>query len=263
MVSHITIKNGFFTKMPGFYPGITFNFTPTLNVLFGQNGSGKSSILKMIKAYCGIPLEKGGWSRISDPLSLGANCKEHFPTVYEEYSPGHCRCDVGWDGTASFFNEGDAKIDKWAWFTHTDIASEDGMTTETEHMQNLIDNPSSGQYRIKKLNKLFDMLKTPPDLRQYVSSHHVQVAEVDYIRSLRHTGRVTLLLDEPERALSVPKQIELFQLLERMAEQYQIIMATHSPFVLFESSPNIINLEEGYDKACIEIFKNCVAKLDK
>lgn len=263
MISHITVKNGFFTTMPGFYPGITFKFNPKLNVLFGKNGSGKSSILKMLKAYCGIPLESGGWTRISSHLALGAGGKHHFPWVYREYSPGHCECDVGWDGTPTFFNEGDTKIDKWAWFTHHDISSEDGMTSEVDHMQNLIENPSSGQYRMKKLNKLFNLLGTPPNIREYVSGHPAQVGEVDYFRSLPSTGRVTLIMDEPERALSVPKQMELFRLLEKMSEKYQIIIATHSPFVLFESSPYVINLEEGYDKECIEIFKNCVASLEQ
>lgn len=262
MVSHIRINNGFITKLPGFYPGVTFEFSPNLTVLFGSNGSGKTSILKAIKAYCGIPLENGGWSRISSHLSLGAAGRNHFPWVYREYSPGHCECDVGWDGTPSFYNEGNSQIDKWAWFTSREISSEDGMTTEVEHMQNLIDNPSSGQYRLQKLNKLFNMLKTPPNLREYVSSHPAQVGEVDYIRSLPNTGRVSLLLDEPERALSIPKQLELFKLLEKMTKDYQIIIATHSPFILFETFPKIININEGYDVECKEIFKNCANTLN-
>jgi predicted ATPase len=84
---------------------------------------------------------------------------------------------------------------------------------------------------------------------------------VDYFRSLPRNQKVTLLLDEPERALSVPKQMEMFKLLERMSEEYQIIIATHSPFVLFNINANFINLEEGYDKKCINIFKECVEGL--
>lgn len=262
MISAIRIKNGFATQLPGFSPGCVFEFSPKLNVLFGQNGSGKSTILKIIKSYCGIPNEKGGWSRINHPLSLGATNKNHFPFVYREFSPGHCEADVGWDGTPTFFNEGDTKIDKWAWFTHTEIASEDGMTSEAEHMDNLVDNPSSGQYRIRKMNKLFNLMKQPPDIVKYIpGGNSQQVAEVDYFRSLPRTGRVTILLDEPERALSVPKQREMFKLLQDMAEDYQIIIATHSPFVLFGIDANFINLEQDYDKKCIEIFKECVDEI--
>jgi len=258
MVHSIKINTGFLTQLPGFYPGIEFKFDERLTVLFGQNGSGKSSILKCIKAYCGIPLENGGWSRINSELALGAQVREHFPFVYREFSPGHCECRLDWDGSPTFVNEGDVKIDKWAWFTHKDISSEDGMSSDVDHMQNLIDNPSSGQYRLKKLNKLFNMLKTPPVLTQYVSDHPAQRAEVDYYRSLPRNGKITLILDEPERALSLPKQMELFKLLKEMSNDYQIIIATHSPFILFEDGVNILNIEEGYDKQCIEIFKQCV-----
>lgn len=262
MVSGIKILNGFATQLPGFHPGIEFKFSDRLNVLFGQNGSGKSSILKIIKGYCGIPLENGGWTRVNHPLLLGATNANQFPWVYKEITPGHCEANVYWDGTPTFFNEGDTKIDKWAWFTHKDISSEDGMTSEMDHMNSLVDNPSSGQYRIKKMNKLFNLLKTPPNITEYVpGGNSQQVAEVNYFRSLPRNGKPTILLDEPERALSVPKQREMFKLLETMSEEYQIIIATHSPFVLFNIDANFINLEDGYDKKCIDIFKECVKGL--
>lgn len=261
MIHSVKILNGFATKLQGFHPGIQFNFNDKLNVLFGINGSGKSTILKIIKAYSGIPPEKGGWTRINDPLCLGANIASHFPYAYKEFSPGHCEAIVQWDGTPTFFNEGDTRIDKWAWFTSSEISSEDGMTSEAEHMNALIDSPSSGEYRIKKLNKLFNLLEKPPMHKLPHNANNQQRAEFDYYRSLPKNGKVTLLLDEPERALSVPKQLELFKLLEKMSDRYQIIIATHSPFVLFDIDANFINMEEGYDQVCKDIFKDCVNKL--
>jgi len=263
MINGIQILTGYLTGMPNFYPGIQFEFDPKLTVFYGSNGCGKTSILKMLKAYCGIPLEKGGWSRISDVLALGANSKNHFPMVYREYSPGHSECRVAWDGTPTFFNEGDVKIDKWGWFTHKEILSEDGMSTEEEQMQLLIDNPSAGQYRLRKLNKLFNMAKNPPNLIDPPTPHIAHIAETEYIRSLPRTGRVTLLLDEPERALSVPKQMELFKLLEKMSDEYQIIVATHSPFVLFGTKCKLYNLQPGYDEECKKIFRECVKKIEE
>jgi energy-coupling factor transporter ATP-binding protein EcfA2 len=260
MINNIKILNGYLTEMPNFHKEIEFEFTPNLTVLYGPNGSGKSSVLKMLKAYCGIPNGMGGWSRISSELALGAQQKSHFPYVYRAYSPGQSDCIVGWDGTPSFFNEGDVKTDQWAWFTHKEILSEDGMTTEAEQFDVMAEKPSSGQYRLKKLNKLFEMLKNPPNLRQYVSNHPAQVGEVDYIRTLPSTGRVTLILDEPERALSLPKQLELFKLLEKMSDRYQIIIATHSPFVLFDLDAKIYDIEAGYKHKCLEIFKDCMTK---
>jgi predicted ATPase len=261
MINAIKILNGFATELPNFYPGIEFHFSKGLTILSGSNGCGKTSILKMLKAYCGIPNGYGGWSRISSELALGAQQQSHFPWVYRAYSPGQSDCLVDWDGTATFYNEGDVKTDQWGWFTHRAISSEDGMTTEAEHMDVMIEKPSSGQYRLKKLNKLFNMLKSPPDLREYVSGHPVQIAESNYIRTLKHTGRVTLLLDEPERALALPKQLELFRLLEKMSDEYQIIVATHSPFVcLLDLNAKIIDIEKNYSQDCLDIFENLMKK---
>lgn len=263
MIHGIKLFNGYITELPGFGVNKIFTFSDKLNVLFGTNGCGKSSILKVIKAYCGIPLEMGGWTRVNHPLSLGATAVNHFPWVYKEFSPGHCEAAVLWDGTPTFFNEGDVKIDKWAWFTHKDISSQDGMSSDKDHMDNLAENPSSGEYRMKKLNKLFNLLKNPPNILEYPpQSNSQQIAEVNYFRTLPRNGKLTLILDEPERALSIPKQIELFKLLEEMAEHYQIIIATHSPFVLFDIKANFITLEDGYDEQCKDIFRNCVEKLN-
>lgn len=261
MIHGVKLLNGFVTELPAFQNNRILEFTPNLNVLYGNNADGKSTILKILKAYCGI--EKGGWSRISSELSLGAQSKSHFPWVYRAYSPGQCDAKVLWDGKPSFYNDGDIKIDQWAWFTHKDILSEDGMTSEQEQMQFLMDKPSSGQYRMKKLNKLFNMLQSPPDLTQYVSNHPTQMAESDYIKTLPRNGKVTLLLDEPERALSIPKQVELFKLLEEKSKEYQIIIATHSPFVLFDIDCRMFDLKPGYANECKEIFKDCVSKLER
>lgn len=261
MIRGIKLHNGFVTDLPAFQNRRVLEFSDGLSVLFGSNGCGKSSILKILKAYCGI--EKGGWSRISSELALGAQVESHFPYVYRAYSPGQCDATVLWDGTPSFYNDGDIKIDQWAWFTHNEILSEDGMTSEEEQMQFMMDKPSSGQYRMAKLNKLFNMLQNPPNLTKYVSNHPAQIAESNYIRKLPRDGKVTLLLDEPERALSVPKQLELFKLLERMSNDFQIIIATHSPFVLFGVDCKLFDLEEGYAQECVNIFRNCVNKDDE
>ncbi len=256
MIKSIKILNGFATQLPGFYPGRTFEFGEGVTALFSKNGSGKSSVMKMLKAYCGI--EKGGWSRIGDIVALGVGNMSHFPYAYRTYSPGQSDCIVDWDGIASFYNDGDVKIDQWAWFSNKEVLSEDGMSTEAEQMQFMIDKPSSGQYRLHKLNKMLNMLENPPDLTRYVSSHPAQRAESDYIRTLPRNGKPTLLLDEPERALSLPKQLELFKLLVSLTDKYQIIIATHSPFVLFEKDIKIHEIESGYADECLEIISNCV-----
>jgi energy-coupling factor transporter ATP-binding protein EcfA2 len=248
MIKSIKVLEGYATNLEGIKDK-NFEFSEGFNCLFGPNGCGKSSILKIIKAYCAI--EKGGWSCLSDPIKLPATLPSHFPAVYSIYSPGNCIAKVDWDGSPSFFNEGDVKIDGFSWFFTNEKMSEDGITNGDEHLENMATKPSSGQYRLQKLNKIFNILENPPKIT-------AKTPEGQYISSLPRNGKITILLDEPERALSLPKQMELFDILSNLSEKYQIIVATHSPFILFQENVEIFDFEKNYSQLCINIFKNCV-----
>jgi ABC-type lipoprotein export system ATPase subunit len=248
MINKIQFLQGFPLDLPQVGKRI-FNFDENFNVLFGNNGTGKSVILKTIKAYCGI--EKGGWTRLSDEIKLPATSPDHFPATYSVYTPNNCIANVDWDGKPTFYNEGDIKVDGLGWFFDNQQLSDDGITTGDEHLDTLATKPSSGQYRLKKLNKIFNILENPPKISG--SSN-----EAKYIKSLPRNGKITVLFDEPERALSLPKQMELFELLRDISDKYQVIVATHSPFILFQEGVNIIDMEDEYSLKCIEIFKGCV-----
>lgn len=101
-----------------------------------------------------------------------------------------------------------------------------------------------------KINKLFNMVEHPPE--------HFPGYDGAYMKSLPHDGKITILLDEPERALSIPKQIELFQLLEQFSDTYQIIIATHSPYVLFGLKANVVDFEPDYSTNCIEMMRSII-----
>jgi predicted ATPase len=52
---------------------------------------------------------------------------------------------------------------------------------------------------------------------------------------------MTVLLDEPEKALSLEKQLELFDTLDELAKYFQVIMVSHSPFILLHKNNKKIN----------------------
>lgn len=245
MIKKIQVLKGFPLELKGVGNKV-FNFTENLNVLFGPNGCGKSTLLKILKSYSGI--QKAGWSQISQKSILPARELSHFPHIYHIFSPGESYAHVEWDGTPSFYNEGDVKDDVFGMFFNNAAMSNDGLTTGNEMLETLALKPSSGQYRLQKLNKILNMIDNPPTLSGFT-------VESQYIASLPKTGRVTLLFDEPERALSLPKQMELFRLLVDISKEKQVIIATHSPFVLLGIEANIIDLEEGYSQQCLDIFK--------
>lgn len=259
--------NGFPLNLPNIGNKI-FEFTDGINVIYGPNGCGKSTILKTLKAYCGI--EKAGWTRISEPTVLGTMYIGRmaeavgFPHAYRKYAPSNSMANVLWDGLPTFFNDGDIKVSD-TFFYHNVGQSEDGITTEQEQMEMLAKHPSSGQFRIEKINKIFDMLtkspltipqmETLPPRCQYPNIANM---EIQYWRSLsRKSNKLTILFDEPERSLSLPLQRELLlNSIPTYLKNYQIIMATHSIFALEMKNVNLIDIQDGYAKVCKDLLKN-------
>jgi len=235
-----------------------FEFNDKLNILFGNVGSCKSTALKTMAGYCGIRL--GGWSTISEPSQLAYDNIKHFPYCYRNLTPSSIDAFVDWDGSPTFYNDSEAlsKNDN-TWFFSNAKQSADGITTEAEQMEILASKPSSGQYRIHKINKIMKVIQSPPSLLEvphYINNKDLAQTEVEYIKSLPRNGKTTLLLDEPEKALSIPKQIELFDVLTKLSEHFQIIMATHSPFILEYKKANLIDFTPGYAAECRKLIKN-------
>jgi energy-coupling factor transporter ATP-binding protein EcfA2 len=259
MIKRVMLKSGFLHETPHIKDRI-FEFKPGLSVIIGNNGSGKSSLLKVMAAYCGI--DKGGFSKISDPAKLGTQFQSHYPLMYRNYSPGKCDAIIEWDGTPTFYNDSDtlAKNDM-TWFMNPDQSS-DGISSEAEQLDVMASKPSSGQYRIHKLNKIMQMLQNPPKLDhvpEYVKSPEERAIaqfEVNYFNSLPRTGPMTILLDEPEKALSLEKQFELFDTLKQLAKHFQVIMVSHSSFVFYEDNVNFIEMTPGF----VKFNKNIIEK---
>jgi predicted ATPase len=83
----------------------------------------------------------------------------------------------------------------------------------------------------------------------------------DYVNSLPRTGPITLLLDEPDRSLSIDNTIVLWQkVIPKLAENVQIITATHSPFALFLDA-NYLDLKAGYLQESTNAVKNFVQEI--
>ena len=105
MITHIQFQRGYATALQCIQ-NKQFKFTPGINVLFGPNGCGKSTIVKTLKGYCGI--DKGGWTKVNDPTTIGTTSTAlSFPAAYAKLVPGECFADVGWTGNPTFFNDGE------------------------------------------------------------------------------------------------------------------------------------------------------------
>lgn len=257
MIKSIQFMSGYPLDIPaiGRKPCV---FSTGINVLIGKNGSGKSTIINTLKGYSGI--DRGGWT---SPCIPGMLSPDDFPQCYTVFTPGNCQANVVWDGTPTFFNNGDLKINEVLLLFNIQRFG-DGITDANDLEKILKENPSSGQYRLLKLNKIFNMVKNGVpeyDDKSIVKSAsnadtQVSLREIKYWNYIKNlyknnvvdgAGKATILLDEPERALSLSKQRELFlEIIPTLLADFQVIIATHSIYSIFMPNASIIEMEKGY-----------------
>lgn len=181
-----------------------------------------------------------------------------------------------------------------AYFYTSDDPTEsfDGMTYGThEQLQVMFGHQSQGEFILCKLLKLKEMLLKPFSIHELYEKETIErtkkilqkqcdytdLCTRNFIKYLISIGvekndlfnemlYCTVFLDEPDRSLSVENQIKFWKVfLPSISNNYQIIIATHSPVALALSKNNdiqmnFIDLEPGYaetyGKAFTELWQN-------
>ncbi len=263
MISSAKITSGYATKLPA-VKDKTFEFTPGLNVLFGPNGCGKTTVLRVTAAYAGC--QNRGWSTASiDELFKKP---PPYPARFRYGAPGKCDAKIAWDGVPAFLHTVEVAM--------TGRLSNDQDEFD-EQVGSIISKASTGQSVINMLGRLQMYLKSIPDLTdakrtmsidgETVQIDHVNdtwkdkiISFVEYVKSLPvpEVRRVTVFIDEPDNALSIPNQCLLWsKALPSLAHVHQVIVASHSPFALLPG-PNTIEMTPGYVNECMDAIKALV-----
>lgn len=241
----------------------TFKFTKGLNVVYGPNGCGKSTLLGVAAAYCGCN-PRGGWSTFIEP-SFGGDVS--YPHRCSKLAPGRCKANVQWDGTPTFLHNSrvsDAPISSF------DDNDSDGVMSPIEKMVLKMHGSSAGQARIASINVLLkklesflgqeDMLAKPNKKRDKVNVvwERAMDAFTQYAVGKSLKGPMTVILDEPDRSFDANNQWILWsQIIPRVAKDFQLIVATHSPFALACPDVSVIDMLPGYAKESIDIIHLC------
>ena len=240
----------------------TFEFPAgKINVLYGPNGCGKTTILKMLAAYTGLDHSAknfggGGWS--GPPTRAMLRDATKFPGVFHQLTPGKCKAQVEWDGVPAFYNSATIGDDlNMSYIVSGPKDSPDGLMNSQEQLSLIMGHHSEGELRAYKLGKVLDAIATAkpkPHVKPREGATELEKQYSNYVRGLRGRKKkcvYTLLWDEPDRSLSIENQCKIWTsiLPHIFTDDLQIVIATHSavvPLLPDFDFFNIIDVTKGY-----------------
>lgn len=183
-----------------FENGFTFDFKKNINVIVGENGSGKSTFINLIRNYAG---------EFPNKLSLAFHTFKNEDEYFKDFIGKR-------EKEKDFFKiTGDISYRNTVFFD----AEKDNPIVALPKMLN----PDQKSFPAM-VNDLF--------CAQEESHGESMIPITDYI--LDNTKNFTIFMDEPETALSLKNQIRLSKKIKESAEKgdNQIILSTHSLMII-------------------------------
>lgn len=232
-------------KLDFFKQNETIKFEKGLNILFSPNGTGKSSILKMIALS--LACEQGGYSVVTNSWRMGI-------TTFGEKNTKMGEIEVIHDGQATLYGNPRNTVGLTAGAFDDDFFE--------EGIQNSISKESTGFTTMQKLRNIIKILSGestfPENIEYKLQKKYLDKSLLDLLEAKIEKGQRTILMDEPESGLAMHVQANLFHLMNKAAKEkdIQLIVATHSPFA-FATQANVIELVPGH----IELSKRALKGL--
>lgn len=255
MISKITINNPehlpitWWSKAKCLKDIKDISFTPGLNILWGKNGSGKSSVLRLLAKM--FHAEAGRYTFItSDSIReltpFNASKRFSIQDLSKSITVEH-------DGQGIMYFDPEHRpglIGGMAGFDYDFIG---------EGTSALFTKGSSGELGILNMEKLLIGMKDAKSVsikwkEKYLKEKPTEAAKftMDFLNGNIPSGPPTFILDEPDRSVDIPNQLKLWTFMRTMAKKSQVIVASHSVFGATIPGANYIEFNPGYLKECRE-----------
>jgi predicted ATPase len=233
-------KNPTFHYIPERLPDFPkiIQFEKHTNLLIGENGIGKTTIIEMIRnaAFC----KKTFKSTINQGLlSLQLEMAEERLIGIDIY--GDWKRTVFNLRTADLLEEHDSLYSvenfKQA-FVGRNLSRGEALTYSIKELiETMFDQRSSTKFMFEKLES--------PKLQDYYTKHSVYGETPTF-----QEAPITVLMDEPDNSLDIDNLEQVFDILNSRRDDTQLIISAHNPLLIYKASKNprinFIELTEGY-----------------
>jgi ATPase subunit of ABC transporter with duplicated ATPase domains len=248
MVYKVVIKDNkrsplyYLPNLDTFKNGTEYIFKPGVNVIVGENGCGKTTLMKLIEAYLMVDKEecdkgiynsnisrlfdKGKWDEEAvflDGISVIADYEKNTFRLCHVADKDNDQVMKGFRNFGTFFEQRHA-------------STGEGVHMALSSLFNMI---FSSEARLT-----YDYSQFQKDYPQYV----------EYIATRKNTSidEWTILMDEPDRNLDIENIDEIKDILSYHKPQTQIIAVVHNPLLIYSLSNNhevnVIEMTKGYVK---------------
>lgn len=244
-------------------------FKPGLNVLFGWNGSGKSTILNIIGNT--MAAIQSGTSVVTSKHIL--DTIEYYTT--DSIATDKIAVDVVHDGQPIVYCD-----------PNIELQLDDDFFGESIARIFSSSRSSTGEKVIKKCNRVLQILsgksEVPNEIR-YIHPDEEEVTKDRFFAKINNVwqakfliveerlrpklptiGQPTICLDEPDANLGFVPQMRMWDIFrdKKVVDKYQLIVATHSLASLGIKGANYIDLDDGeYRNKCITKFTELANRL--
>ena len=228
-------------------------FKDGINIIIGENGSGKSTILNIMRKllYCEHSFKS------EEPM--------YFSDWEDMAKLGEC-FELKNDYRKTTFNLYNMRFDKDAYCSGSDIIMKDPSAL---FQFQAISEESRGQNVMGDLSQLFNIMFNPKKQPEnFPLAYYVQnlikgkkFANDNWMQNIKKVGKYikrdtvednsyTILMDEPDSGLDIANLKEIYSVLSVPKEQTQIIAVVHNPMIIHKLNKldfvNIISLTNDY-----------------
>lgn len=251
-----------------------------INIIFGPNGSGKTTIIKSIGA---VALTTDGFSKIHEPLEF-----RNWGSLESKYDPQNIVEDISkntsiveWEGNPIYYNNFEETLsNRRGNFGDIQGSIINNIEEEIIYRLSVDEKASAGEKSAYVFNKIIKIASAKksleeiimPKINSYLNSNIAWATagqhQLDYFKQFKNfsvQSPITLLFDEVDKSLDISTVVNLYTyIFPLMAEKFgcQIITVSHNPLILSDKicgdkdKYNIISMDENYTKESINLVKS-------